>query len=88
MIFSYYYTFLSSIEIFLHIMRLMSFYCGALDQHLTIFSSAFICKGGGHKFELNRVSIHVLLSNRELIDTATFQYWGFLVFFFFFWILL
>ena len=44
----------------------------ALDQHLTIRSSTFICEGGGQRFELNRVSIHVLLSDRALIDTVTF----------------
>ena len=71
---------MSNIEIFLHILSLISFYCGALDQHLTIFSSAFICEGGGHRFELDRVSIHVLPSDRALIDTVTFQYWGFTFF--------
>ena len=50
----------------------MSFYCGALDQHLSIFSSAFICEGGGHRFELNNVLIHDLLSDKALIDIVTF----------------
>ena len=72
---------MSNIEIFLHILSLMSFYCGALDQHLTIFSSTFICEGGGHIFELNRVSIHILPSDRALIDIVTFQYRGFFFFF-------
>ena len=55
-------------------MSFMSFYCGALDHHLTIFSSAFKCEGSGHRFELDRVSIHVLPSDRALIDIVTFQH--------------
>ena len=56
----------------------MSFYCGALYQPLTIFNSTFKCEGGGHIFESDRVSIHVLPSYRALIDIVTFQYWGFI----------
>ena len=77
MTFSYYLTFLSSTDIFHQILSLMSFYYGALDQHLTIFYSAFRCEGGDHKFESNRVLIHVLPFDRALIDTMTFQYRGF-----------
>ena len=73
---------MSNIEIFLHIFSLMSFYCGALDKHLTIFNSVLRCEGSGHRFELDRVSIHVLPSDRALIDTVTFPYSGFIFFFF------
>ena len=67
----------------------MSFSCGALDQHLSIFSSAFICEGGGHRFELNNVLIHDLLSDKALIDIVTFQYWGFIyIYIYIYWILL
>ena len=50
---------------------MMSFYRGTLDQHLTIFNSTFRYKGGGHRFELDRVLIHVLPFEGALIDTVT-----------------
>ena len=55
----------------------MSFYYGALDQHLTISSSAFKCEGGGQRFESNKVLMHILLYDRAFIDRVTFHCWGF-----------
>ena len=73
---------MSSVEIFHRILSLMLFYCGALDQHLTILKSAFKCEGGGHGFESDRISILVLPSDRAFIDIVTFNIEVSLLFFF------